>query len=195
MVETEGQTQELIPVQRPQSPYILLERIFYDKSKENADNSKMLILLNLNENSQCITLGRGHECDLRESDISVSRMHAFIKYKDGRFTITDNNSKFGTLVLLRKKLKVEKNKKLALQFGRTVTTFSLQHSPIQIQNIPTNISPIFMERRSKLQSPKKNFSSPQLKPFLSTAHRLKNVGSYGNVNANQETQRSNTNLN
>jgi hypothetical protein len=46
--------------------------------------------------------GRGHASDIRISDISVSRLHAFIKYEDDRYILTDNNSKFGTLVLLQK---------------------------------------------------------------------------------------------
>lgn len=51
--------------------------------------------------------GRGHLCDIRISDISVSRLHAFIKYEDGNFVILDNNSKFGTLVKLLKPFRLE----------------------------------------------------------------------------------------
>ena len=48
-------------------------------------------------------LGRGHESDVRVSDISVSRCHALIKYnhQNGRFYLEDNLSKFGTLVLAK----------------------------------------------------------------------------------------------
>ena len=56
LVEIEGAMKELIPIYRPESPYILLERVFYDRSKENADNSKTLILLNVNDESQLIKL-------------------------------------------------------------------------------------------------------------------------------------------
>lgn len=45
-------------------------------------------------------MGRGHQCDLRISDISVSRIHAHLKFEDGQFKIYDNDSKFGTLILL-----------------------------------------------------------------------------------------------
>jgi len=66
---------------------------------------------------------------LRENDISVSRLHAFIQYNnlDGTFKLTDNNSKFGTLILLRKDFEIER-KKIAVQTGRTVLTFSLKHA-------------------------------------------------------------------
>lgn len=48
-------------------------------------------------------MGRGHESDLRINDISVSRCHALIKFKDNRFLLEDNLSKFGTLVLIKKR--------------------------------------------------------------------------------------------
>lgn len=52
-------------------------------------------------------MGRGHESDLRINDISVSRLHAMIKFKDGKFLLEDNLSKFGTLVLVRKSTALE----------------------------------------------------------------------------------------
>lgn len=47
-------------------------------------------------------LGRGHESDLRVSDISVSRCHAILKYdatESFNYYLEDNLSKFGTLIL------------------------------------------------------------------------------------------------
>ena len=54
-------------------------------------------------------LGRGHESDVRVSDISVSRCHALVKYNDqnGRFYLEDNLSKFGTLVLAKGQIQLE----------------------------------------------------------------------------------------
>jgi len=127
LVEIGKQSLELVPIYRSESPYLLLERVFYDKTKESANNSKTMILLSVSKETESIKLGRGHECDLRENDISVSRLHAFIKYEDGRFIITDNNSKFGTLILLRKDYEIER-KKVALQSERTVITFSMKQS-------------------------------------------------------------------
>ncbi len=43
--------------------------------------------------------GRGCEVDVRINDISVSRSHSTIKYNNGNYSIEDNNSKFGTLIL------------------------------------------------------------------------------------------------
>lgn len=45
-----------------------------------------------------IKLGRGHECEIRITDISVSRNHACIKMIGNSFYVFDSKSKFGTLV-------------------------------------------------------------------------------------------------
>ena len=45
--------------------------------------------------------GRGHETDVRITDITVSRQHAILNYSNEKFYIKDNNSKFGTLILLQ----------------------------------------------------------------------------------------------
>ena len=49
-------------------------------------------------------IGRGHDSDLRINDISVSRCHAMIKFKNKGFFLADNMSKFGTLILIRRKI-------------------------------------------------------------------------------------------
>ena len=51
-----------------------------------------------NPGNDGIKLGRGHECEIRITDISVSRNHAAIKMNPDGFYIYDNKSKFGTLV-------------------------------------------------------------------------------------------------
>ena len=61
----------------------------------------MIHLIKPNDNKDSFKLGRGHESDLRINDISVSRCHAIIKLKEGRFYLEDNLSKFGTLVLVK----------------------------------------------------------------------------------------------
>jgi hypothetical protein len=185
LVDVKTQKMELVPIYRPENPYILLERVFYDKSKENSDSAKMMILLSVPGDSNQIKMGRGHECDLRENDISVSRLHAYIKYENGQFIIIDNNSKFGTLILLRKNYKIEK-KKIALQIGRTVITFSLKQS--SANNVPVFKHPLLMEKLTKWQSPK-NANSNNSKPSLSVNNKHKNtaVSVPGSSNQQQES--------
>ena len=51
---------------------------------------------------QFIKVGRGHDVDIRVTDISVSRFHAKISQGiDGDFYVEDNKSKFGTLLQVR----------------------------------------------------------------------------------------------
>ena len=44
--------------------------------------------------------------DIRITDISVSRKHAILHYENGKFFLEDNNSKFGTLILLKQPIPV-----------------------------------------------------------------------------------------
>jgi pSer/pThr/pTyr-binding forkhead associated (FHA) protein len=50
-----------------------------------------------------LRIGRGADSDVRVTDdISVSRSHAFIqKTATGEYYLNDNNSKFGTLLLVQ----------------------------------------------------------------------------------------------
>lgn len=51
-------------------------------------------------------IGRGQDCDIKVSDISVSRYHCEIRYKEGKFWLQDTLSKFGTLALAIKPVEV-----------------------------------------------------------------------------------------
>jgi pSer/pThr/pTyr-binding forkhead associated (FHA) protein len=63
---------------------------------------------------------------VRINDISVSRLHALLKYQDDGFYIEDNNSKFGTIVLIQDKLYLNKDHTMAVQVGRTVVSFTVR---------------------------------------------------------------------
>lgn len=65
-----------------------------------------------------VTLGRGHESDVRINDISVSRTHASLFFDSGKIYVRDLKSKFGTLVLIKKEVQI-KEKVLKVQIGRT----------------------------------------------------------------------------
>ena len=83
------------------------------------DKAKSVMMIN-NPGLDGIKLGRGHECEIRIVDISVSRNHAAIKRKVDGFYIEDNKSKFGTLVRGEEVNQFELGKwPLCLQSGRT----------------------------------------------------------------------------
>ena len=107
---------ELIDLQKPtQCDYIILESL--NQMKENC-NIKSIHVIQLTGDE--LTIGRGHESDVRINDISVSRKHAVLKYniEDGTLLLRDLKSKFGTLILIKKPLLI-KEKKIHLQIGRT----------------------------------------------------------------------------
>jgi len=105
---------------------LLLERVFHEKSKEQKQG-KAIILVGVDEEKYKITIGRGAECDVREADISVSRLHATIRVDEDGFWINDNSSKYGTLVLMRDNIKIEGNG-VGLQIGRNVMMFGIKNS-------------------------------------------------------------------
>jgi len=65
-------------------------------------------------------IGRENTVDVRITDISVSRAHAFINYYNGNFYVMDNGSKFGTLALIQKPVEVPyvRHFSLSMQLGR-----------------------------------------------------------------------------
>jgi pSer/pThr/pTyr-binding forkhead associated (FHA) protein len=71
------------------------------------------------ESDEHFILGRGHESDVRISDISVSRSHAKITFKDKQFLLEDTGSKFGTLVLSKEAVSITETP-VILQIGRTL---------------------------------------------------------------------------
>jgi len=139
-IRYKGIDNELISVEKPPCPYIILEKISDQKK------SASLSLIVPTDTSP-IKLGRGHQCDLRISDISVSRVHAVLRFINGQFLIFDNESKFGTLILLNEDYKI-KNDKAAIQIGRTVFTFVMKHP--KIENTIQQQSPI--QQRQNVQN-------------------------------------------
>ena len=57
---------------------------------------------------------------------SVSREHAYLRYRGGGFEIEDNESKFGTLVVQRGPLVIEGRSAAAVQIGRTLLSFKIK---------------------------------------------------------------------
>jgi len=79
----------------------LLESMPLDKN-----TSRNIHMLTATPSKQDFKLGRGHESEVRINDISVSRCHAIIKCRKDGFYIEDNLSKFGTIVLLKEKMRL-----------------------------------------------------------------------------------------
>jgi pSer/pThr/pTyr-binding forkhead associated (FHA) protein len=96
----------------------------------------MVHLIKPDETKTQFVMGRGHDSDMRVSDISVSRCHAMIKYnaESKSFLLEDNLSKFGTLILAHDPFDLNINHTTAIQIGRSVISFTVKPSqpPAQI---------------------------------------------------------------
>jgi len=101
--------------------YVILESF----SRDN--DSTGIHIIDLSSNQE-FKLGRSHECDLKLTDISVSRVHAIFSVLKGKLYLKDNNSKFGTLVLMGNTLVInDVNFKTSwIQSGRTIFRFSIK---------------------------------------------------------------------
>jgi pSer/pThr/pTyr-binding forkhead associated (FHA) protein len=97
--------------------------------------------------SEFFILGRGHESEVRISDISVSRSHAKITFIDNKFILEDTGSKFGTLVLSKEPITLSEDP-VILQIGRTLLSITEQKGDIPSRN---NIQSIIeIKNKSKI---------------------------------------------
>lgn len=116
---------EMMTISKPNRPYILLESLC--QKTENKEE-RCLHLISTAESS-AIKIGRGHECEIRISDISVSRKHAEIILRDGQFYILDTNAKFGTLIKIEEDYLLTQSRGLKIQCGRTIYEFKVKGEP------------------------------------------------------------------
>lgn len=119
MSSGDGARSPLMELPETQRPYIVLESMVRDTRQ----HSRCLHVMSLAE--KALVLGRGHESDLRIADVSISRCHASIHFEEGQFMLQDSESKFGTLVAMRRPRQIEQTMPISVQIGRTVLSFSL----------------------------------------------------------------------
>ena len=113
---------DFVTLEKPSSPHIVFEKMDPDPKQSS------FILVEAPEAEE-FTIGRGNSCDVVLKDISISRLHAILKYDGNSFKLYDNESKFGTLVQLDEDIPICANK-AAVQIGRTVFTFVMKKMPI-----------------------------------------------------------------
>ena len=127
--EGTGRENELLKIQKPKSPFIVLEGVGNDK---NSNKGVHVVAVT---GSVGVVLGRGHEADVRISDISVSRTHASIRFIEGCFVLEDKNSKFGTLLMCDDRMRIGSNGYQVVQIGRTIVSFSTKLHQHGIENL------------------------------------------------------------
>lgn len=116
-----GTIKYLINLQLPENDdYIILETISEEKKEV-----KFLYIIHMPPKTELL-MGRSVECDIRMTDISISRVHAFLENVDGQFYIKDNKSKFGSLIKVQSEMLVLPNKSLTIQFDECLLNVNLQ---------------------------------------------------------------------
>ena len=125
-IRHKGKLYEILDFKNDFTNYLIIESITVDKNQ-----NKYLYVVNLDQPNNNVTIGRGHDCNILLSDISVSRWHCFLTVdkKVKKIYIHDFNSKFGTLILVQaKNITMCPELKLCIQIGRTYLELILKES-------------------------------------------------------------------
>ena len=120
LIKHNGQYFYLLDFTKDFKNYLILETITLDE-----EGNKFLYVISLLNKE--IKIGRGILSDILLSDVSVSRVHCKINIEGNNIFLQDNDSKFGTLVLIQTPtIKMVENLPLFIQVGRTFLNFELK---------------------------------------------------------------------
>lgn len=145
----EGARFNLVTIEKPEKgSFIQLETFIKDKNF-----TKIVHIVMPTEAKKQVKLGRGHDSDVKIGDISVSRVHAFLSLTPQGFILQDNNSKFGTLLLLNdSEHEIHPVNGLAVQASRTTLTCAIKKNAEVPTEMPLGI-PIKAEADKSSVSP------------------------------------------
>ena len=124
--------------------YIIFE------SFELINQRKVIYIISFDQKNS-ITIGRGQDCDLRLTDVTVSRIHCILlRTKDNKIMLKDVGSKFGTLILLQAKKILITNKILAIQIGKIYLNLNTQYFSLNcLCKIFYNLCCFFCTKKNK----------------------------------------------
>ena len=119
----------LIEMENLNEPYIIFENIYHNNVNYigNYFDYQHIFIVHFNEKNR-IKIGRSNDADMRLSDISVSRTHAFLHLKNNEFYLEDCKSKFGSLLLIQNKIMFIPDKPLSIQIGRFHLNFIMNRT-------------------------------------------------------------------
>lgn len=84
---------QIMDFERPNQDYLIMESV-------KSAPAKVIHVFYLNKSNE-FKIGRSVDTDMKIADISVSRIHSYIKIKNGKLFVEDNGAKFGTLLKIR----------------------------------------------------------------------------------------------
>ena len=124
----------IAPLPKANPPFIVIENVAgsvppvpaWTSDSTNTFPSGLHVV----ELASVVKIGRGHDCDVRVSDVSISRLHASLRLEDDGVYLRDEKSKFGTLIAVGPSICIPKSSSddeirfLSVQAGRSVLTFA-----------------------------------------------------------------------
>lgn len=93
-----GRLFQIMNFERPDEDYLIMESV-------KSAPAKVVHVFYLNKSNE-FRIGRSVDTDMKIADISVSRVHSYIKIKNNRLYVEDNGAKFGTLVKIREPIDI-----------------------------------------------------------------------------------------
>ncbi len=121
LINHKGKLYSLLDFTDDYKDYLALETLTLDE-----ENNKFLYIISLDKKSE-IRVGRGISSDVLLSDVSVSRVHCLFSIEGKNIFLQDNNSKFGTLILVQTpSIKIAENLPLCIQVGRTFFNINVE---------------------------------------------------------------------
>ena len=127
----------------PFKNYIIFQinQKFFNNNNNNNNNNYInelntIYIINLIKNKS-ISIGRSVYCDINIKNLSISRIHCNLKLNgfDNKIYISDNNSKYGTVVLLQSDFMEIYEEPLLLQFDKFLISLNVEKN--RVKNIKT----------------------------------------------------------
>lgn len=88
----------IMDFEKPESEYMIMESV-------KSAPAKVIHIFYLDKTND-FKVGRSVDTDMKIADISVSRLHSYIRIRNGELHIEDNGSKFGTLVKVKEPMEI-----------------------------------------------------------------------------------------
>ena len=140
---------EIIDFHNLYNKYIVFESLTFDSRK-----NQFLYVINLEKNFKKLKIGRGKECEISFTDVSISRIHSILIREGNNVILKDYNSKFGTLILIHNQnLIINPDLPLNIQIGRTFFHIQINRnfSIFNCCNCNENINEFYYHRQSQLE--------------------------------------------
>lgn len=94
---------------------------------QGTNTMRFIFVISPNEKKRDFSIGRLPERDIMIPEISVSRFHGILRWKEDGFYIEDNDARYGTLECI-KKLNVKYGETRMVQVGRTVIKLAVKET-------------------------------------------------------------------